>query len=62
MRHESQYFTVTRPARTFSSRGKGTSDCVDLVGAMGGDGSRFRGRIPGSRKAWYTSNRSRGSA
>ncbi len=41
------------PARTLRSRGSGALRLSsEPKGGYGGSGSRFRGRIPGSRKAW----------
>lgn len=43
------------PARTFRSRGRGCrAISSDSALPRGGSGSRFRGRIPGSRKACET--------
>ena len=48
------------PARTFRSRGSGALRLSsEPVGGYGGSGSRFRGRIPGSRKAWTGQHKQR---
>lgn len=45
--------TTYMPARTRSSRGRATriSLSLDASAGYGGSGSKFRGKIPGSRKA-----------